>query len=91
MVTGAKSFRGEAHGAYFYPPTILDRVDVQSPAFLEEIFGPVLSVQTFDDEQEAIELAAHPTFGLAAGVHTADLDKVFRIARQVNAGTVWIN
>ncbi len=91
VVTGAKPYRSEGHGAFFYPPTILDRVDLQSPAFLEEIFGPVLSVQTFDDEQEAIELAAHPTFGLAAGVHTADLDKAFRIARQVNAGTVWIN
>ncbi|MBN3791534.1 aldehyde dehydrogenase family protein, partial [Burkholderia sp. Ac-20353] len=75
----------------FYAPTILTGVTVQSPAVRDEIFGPVLTVQAFDDEDEALALAAHDKYGLAAGVHTADLGRALRMMRGLEAGTVWIN
>ncbi len=56
-----------------------------------EIFGPVLTVQSFDTEKEALELAAHPEYGLAAGVHTADIGRALRMVRGIEAGTVWVN
>jgi aldehyde dehydrogenase (NAD+) len=57
----------------------------------EEIFGPVLTLQTFEDEEEAFALADHPRYGLAAGVYTADLSRAMRAMRRIEAGTVWIN
>lgn len=79
-----------AEGAY-YQPTILHRVTSQMEAVREEIFGPVLTVQTFDDEEEGHNLASHDTYGLAAGVHTGSIDKAMRAVRRIKAGTVWVN
>lgn len=62
-----------------------------NPAVREEIFGPVLTVQTFDDEDEGLALASHAHYGLAAGVHTADIGRALRAMRGIAAGTVWIN
>ena len=76
---------------YFYAPTILGSVDASSPAVTEEIFGPVLTVQTFGSEDEALSLADHPTYGLCAGVYTRDLSRAIRVTRAIEAGTVWIN
>jgi aldehyde dehydrogenase (NAD+) len=75
----------------FYWPTILSNVTQQSEAVREEVFGPVLTLQTFDTEEEALELAQHPDYGLAAGVHTADLGRALRFVRGIEAGTVWVN
>ena len=75
----------------FYWPTILSDVTQQSEAVREEVFGPVLTLQTFDAEEEALELAQHPDYGLAAGVHTADLGRALRFVRGIEAGTVWVN
>jgi len=77
-------------GAY-YRPTILADVDPAMEAVKGEIFGPVLTVQVFDDEEQALALADHPDYGLAAGVHTADIGRALRLARGIEAGTVWIN
>ncbi|MFS2025456.1 aldehyde dehydrogenase family protein [Massilia sp. CT11-137] len=77
-------------GAY-YQPTILAGVDPAMDAVKSEIFGPVITVQAFDDEAEALALADHPDYGLAAGVHTADIGRALRLARGIEAGTVWIN
>ncbi len=77
-------------GAY-YQPTILTDVDPAMDAVKSEIFGPVITVQAFDDEEEALALADHPDYGLAAGVHTADIGRALRLARGIEAGTVWIN
>jgi aldehyde dehydrogenase (NAD+) len=76
---------------YFYAPTLLCGVTATSPAVLEEIFGPVLTIQRFEDEEEALSLADHPTYGLAAGLFTRDLSRAIRLTRRLQAGTVWVN
>lgn len=75
----------------FYAPTLLTGVSDTSPAVMEEIFGPVLTVQTFQSEEEALQLAAHATYGLAAGVFTRDLSRAIRMVKALEAGTVWVN
>ena len=75
----------------FYMPTLLAGVTREAEAVREEVFGPVLTLQTFDTEEEALELAQHPEYGLAAGVHTADLGRALRFVRGLEAGTVWVN
>lgn len=74
---------------YFYAPTLISGVTATSPAVLEEIFGPVLTIQTFEDEEEALGLADHPAYGLAAGLFTRDLSRAIRVTRRLQAGTVW--
>ncbi|SEF22081.1 aldehyde dehydrogenase family protein [Variovorax sp. NFACC27] len=81
---------GGPGGAYFQP-TLIERVSGSNPAVQEEIFGPVLTVQTFADEEEGLALAAHEHYGLAAGVHTADIGRALRAMRGISAGTIWIN
>jgi aldehyde dehydrogenase (NAD+) len=78
-------------GGAYYQPTLLGVANSGNPAVLEEIFGPVLTIQTFDDEQQALQLAEHPSYGLAAGVHTADLNRALRLIRGLEVGTVWVN
>jgi aldehyde dehydrogenase (NAD+) len=75
----------------YYAPTILTGVDMTMEAARAEVFGPVLTVQVFDDEEEALAMADHPAYGLAAGLHTADISRALRCARRLEAGTVWIN
>lgn len=76
---------------YFYAPTLLADLTPGSPALLQEIFGPVLTLQTFEDDDEALALSDHPTYGLCAGIFTRDLSRAMRAMRRVQAGTVWIN
>ncbi|TDX26123.1 aldehyde dehydrogenase family protein [Rhodovulum visakhapatnamense] len=75
----------------FYAPTILTGLGADSPAITEEIFGPVLTVETFKTEDEALALARHPTYGLCSGVFTRDLSRALRMTRAIEAGTVWVN
>ncbi len=76
---------------YFYEPTLIAGVGEDSPAVIEEIFGPVLTLQTFRDEEEALLLADHPAYGLASGLFTRDLSRAVRLTRRLQAGTVWVN
>ncbi|OIQ68607.1 NAD/NADP-dependent betaine aldehyde dehydrogenase [mine drainage metagenome] len=78
-------------GGAYYLPTLLEGVNHDNPAVREEIFGPVLTVQTFDDEEMGLSLAEHECYGLAAGVHTADINRALRAVRSLDAGTVWVN
>lgn len=87
---GGKRLAAIQDGAY-YEPTILAGVSSDMEAVREEIFGPVLTVQSFDDEDEGLSLAGHPVYGLAAGVHTGDINKALRAVRGIKAGTVWVN
>jgi aldehyde dehydrogenase (NAD+) len=84
-------FGGEAGDGRFAGPAVFDQVARGSRLFQEEVFGPVLAVTCFDSEQEAIELANDVPFGLAAGVWTKDIARAHRVARQLQAGTVWVN
>ena len=81
----------EDSGGYFVAPTIFDDVRNTMKIAREEIFGPVISVIPFDDEDEAIALANQTNYGLAASVYTTDLDAAFRVARALRAGTVGVN
>jgi acyl-CoA reductase-like NAD-dependent aldehyde dehydrogenase len=79
-----------AAGAYFRP-TLIEVDDVRTPIVQREIFGPVLTLEVFDTEQDAIERANATEYGLAAALFTRDADRARRVARELEAGTVWIN
>jgi (Z)-2-((N-methylformamido)methylene)-5-hydroxybutyrolactone dehydrogenase len=84
------AYGGHADGR-FAGPAIFDQVARDTRLFQEEVFGPVLAVTCFDSEEEAIDLANDVPFGLAAGVWTRDIARAHRVARRVQAGTVWVN
>ncbi|MEV5838351.1 aldehyde dehydrogenase [Nocardia sp. NPDC052112] len=93
---GARVLAGGPNGAkpaagWFYPPTVLDGVTNDMAVAQNELFGPVLSVIRFRDEDEAIAIANDTDFGLAAGVWTSNYHTAHRVSRELEAGTVWVN
>ena len=90
LLTGGKRILEETGGTYV-EPTIFDGVTNAMKIAQEEIFGPVLSVLTFDTAEEAVAIANDTPYGLAAGIWTADVSKAHRTARAVRAGSVWVN
>ena len=81
----------ELKAGLYFEPTILTGVTPQMRIAREEVFGPVLALIPFDEESEAIAIANATEFGLAAGVWTSNLGRAHRVARQLRAGTVWVN
>lgn len=81
----------EETGGWFVEPTVLDHVTPDMAVAREEIFGPVVSVLTFENEQQAVELANGTEYGLAASVYTHDLARAHRVSGRVDAGTVTVN
>jgi acyl-CoA reductase-like NAD-dependent aldehyde dehydrogenase len=78
-------------GGFWAAPTVLADVAQDSQFVREEIFGPVLTVQPFDTEEEAVRMANGTSYGLAAGLQTGSIARAHRVAAQLEAGTVWVN
>ncbi|PRX46464.1 aldehyde dehydrogenase (NAD+) [Prauserella shujinwangii] len=91
LVTGGERLGGELAAGNFVAPTIFADVDNRATIAQEEIFGPVLAVVPFGDEDEAIALANDTEYGLGAGLFTADVQRAFRVSRALRAGTIGIN
>ncbi|MBC2902368.1 aldehyde dehydrogenase family protein [Streptomyces cupreus] len=83
--------RLDLDGGYYYRPTVIADLPNDSRVVQEEIFGPVLTVQPFDSEDEAVALANSTPYGLASGVQTGSLARAHRVAERLQAGIVWIN
>ncbi len=81
----------EIKDGFFIQPTIFTNVENRSTIAQEEIFGPVLSVIKYRTEEEAIRIANDSTYGLGGGVWSSDKEKALQVAREIRAGTVWIN
>lgn len=79
------------HGGFFFLPTLLDQVSPDMRIAQEEIFGPVLSIITFETVEEAAELANRSQYGLVAGVWTRDISKALALASRIKAGQVFVN
>jgi acyl-CoA reductase-like NAD-dependent aldehyde dehydrogenase len=90
-VGGSRTVDQASGSGWFFQPTILDDVGSQDVVVQEEIFGPVLSVQIADSAEQALELANGTAFGLAAGIYTRDIKKALRLARDIDAGQIYIN
>ena len=78
-------------GGNFIEPTVFTDVTNQMRIAQEEVFGPVLSIIGFDDEEEAIRLGNDIAYGLAAGIWTTDIGRMFRMAKAIDAGLIWGN
>jgi acyl-CoA reductase-like NAD-dependent aldehyde dehydrogenase len=88
LLTGGRKIEGEG---YYFLPTIIDCDGVASPSLVEEFFGPVLSVVSFETEAEAVRLANDTLYGLASGVFTQNLTRAHRLMKRLRAGIVWVN
>lgn len=89
VVTGGHAV--ERGGGFFYAPTVLADLDPAAEIVVDEVFGPVLTVQPFDTEDEAIALANGTRYGLASGIQTSDLARAHRVAARLRAGITWVN
>lgn len=82
---------GDFQNGYFFQPTILSDVKNQMRVAQEEIFGPVVSVISFKDEEDLIKQANATVYGLSAGIWTKDITRAHRFAKEIRAGVIWIN
>jgi len=81
----------EATGGFYMEPTIVSSVKKDMDIFQNEVFGPVLTVTSFSNEEEAVQLANGTSFGLASGVWTTNLSRAHRMIKKIKAGTVFVN
>jgi aldehyde dehydrogenase (NAD+) len=91
LLVGGRRLGGELADGYYIQPTVFAGVDNASALARTETFGPVVSVMKFSDETEAVRIANDSCYGLNAFVQTNDLGRAHRVARQLEAGSVWIN
>ncbi len=92
LVTGGGRYtEGECAKGYFVRPTIFDDCTSDMKIVREEIFGPVVTIQTFETEEEAIAMANDTDYGLAGAVFTSDLTRAHRVISEIRAGITWIN
>ena len=88
VVVGGERLAG---GGYFYRPTVIDGVRTGDELVTTEIFGPVITVETFTDEDDAIARANATEYGLAASIWTNHHARALRVSAAIDAGTVWVN
>ncbi len=91
LILGGKRVGGEFEGGFYIEPTIFRDVDNRSSLAQDEVFGPVLAIMKFSTEEEAIAMANDSQYGLAAYIQSKDLERVHRVAAQLNAGAVYVN
>lgn len=91
LLVGGRQPEAAPGKGYFFQPTIFDQVQPNSTIAQEEIFGPVLATLTFQDGDELLKIANGTMYGLAAAIWTKDIKKAHRLAKEIKAGTVWIN
>jgi NAD-dependent aldehyde dehydrogenases len=91
LVGGYAPDEGPLARGWFYMPTVIEGLDNKARAVREEIFGPVLVALPFEDEDDVIAQANDTPYGLAAGMWTANYARAWRVAREIEAGSVWIN
>ena len=91
LLGGGKPAQPELAKGWFVEPTIFDGVNNRMRIAQEEVFGPVLSIIPFEDDDDAIAIANDVMFGLAAGVWTQDMRRALKMADRLQAGTIWIN
>ncbi len=87
----ANSLPTRCREGFFYPPTVITGLDAACRIEQEEIFGPVVTVQTFSSDEQALTLANGTPYGLAATVFTRDVTRAHRMASQIQSGIVWVN
>ncbi|UGT61982.1 aldehyde dehydrogenase family protein [Nocardia asteroides] len=91
LLTGGKRIGGALGAGYYLEPTVFGEVDNGSPLARTETFGPVVSIMRFRDEDEAVRLANDSPYGLNAFIQTTNLVRAHRVARRLEAGSIWIN
>ena len=93
ILTGGKqvTIKGRCEGGWFVEPTVIDGLINSCRTNQEEIFGPIVTIIPFKDEGEAIDIANDTEYGLSATIWTEDIDKATRVARNIDAGVIWIN
>jgi aldehyde dehydrogenase (NAD+) len=91
LVTGGEAHKDVGGKGFFIAPTIFTDVTPHMTIAREEIFGPFVTISTFQTEDEAISRANDSTYGLGAAVFTRDITRAHRVARRIEAGMVWIN
>ncbi len=90
LVLGGQQVLQET-GGFYIEPTVFDQVSNKMTIAQEEIFGPVLSVLSFTEAEQAIQIANDSMYGLAAAVWTRDISTAIKTSRELRAGTVWVN
>ncbi len=91
LAGGSRPSEPELQDGYFFLPTVIGDVKPAHTIACEEIFGPVVAVMPFSEEEEAVRMANDTVYGLAGGVWTSDIKRAFRVAKAIRAGYIWVN